>query len=84
MKGSPRIHHIHMFELASRKWRDMIAFRDYLISHPDAVEEYAFLKRRLASEFPGDREAYLDGKTSFVEGECCPPRACFLRATRRR
>lgn len=36
-------------------------------SHPHEAEEYAGLKKELARRHPTDREAYLDGKTSFIE-----------------
>lgn len=43
-----------------------ILFRDYLIRNPEAAEEYADLKRKLASIFINNREEYTDGKTEFV------------------
>jgi len=43
-----------------------LLFRDYLIEHPAIAREYEALKRRLASEYPHDRDAYTMGKTDFV------------------
>jgi GrpB-like predicted nucleotidyltransferase (UPF0157 family) len=60
-----RTHHIHMVEAGFEHWRGLL-FRDYLIEHPVIAREYEALKRRLASEFPHDREAYTEGKTDFV------------------
>jgi GrpB-like predicted nucleotidyltransferase (UPF0157 family) len=60
-----RSHHIHMVERDFPQWEALL-FRDYLIAHPDAAQQYVDVKRRLASEFPNDREAYTDGKTEFV------------------
>jgi GrpB-like predicted nucleotidyltransferase (UPF0157 family) len=48
-------------------WRRYLAFRDYLRTHAEAAAGYADLKRSLAARFPRDREAYIDGKTAFVE-----------------
>ena len=66
-KGNPRTHHIHMNEIDSRDWENQVLFRDYLIRHPGLAEEYATLKAELAQWYPTDREAYLDGKATFIE-----------------
>ncbi len=68
VKGDPRLFHLHMSEIDSLEWQNTLLFRDYLRDHPGAASEYAQLKQRLAARFPQDREAYLDGKTEFVEG----------------
>jgi len=68
VKGEPRTHHIHMNERDSRDWENQVLFRDYLIHHPEQAEQYAALKRELAETYPRDREAYLEGKASFIEG----------------
>lgn len=68
VKGNPRTHHLHINEIDSSNWENQVLFRDYLIQHPKLVEEYTALKVRLAQQFPTDREAYLDGKASFIEG----------------
>lgn len=61
-----RTHHIHMVEAAFTEHRDRLLFRDYLIDHADAAEEYAALKRHLAAIYPNDRVAYTRGKTAFI------------------
>ena len=66
-RGEPRQYHLHLTTVASAFWRDHRAFRDYLRSHPDTAAAYASLKRELAARYPRDREAYIDGKTTFVE-----------------
>jgi GrpB-like predicted nucleotidyltransferase (UPF0157 family) len=60
-----RTHHIHMVEADFPQWSSL-AFRDYLRAHPDIALEYVALKRRLAAEFPNDREAYSHGKSEFI------------------
>jgi len=67
VKGDPRLFHIHMSEVSCAEWQNTLLFRDYLRIHPDMAEEYAQLKLQLAKKHPQDREAYLDGKTAFVE-----------------
>jgi len=67
VKGNPRTHHIHMNEIDSRDWENQVLFRDYLVQWPNLAEDYITLKARLAQQFPTDREAYLDGKASFIE-----------------
>jgi GrpB-like predicted nucleotidyltransferase (UPF0157 family) len=60
-----RTHHIHMVEAHFPQW-ECLLFRDYLIAHTKVAREYESLKRRLAEEFPNDRIAYTNGKSSFV------------------
>jgi len=62
-----RTHHIHLVPLDSALWRARLAFRDYLRRDASVAAQYVALKERLAAQFRNDREAYTDGKTSFVE-----------------
>jgi GrpB-like predicted nucleotidyltransferase (UPF0157 family) len=67
-KPSParRTHHLHLVPVSSSRFRDELAFRDYLRSNRDVAEEYGALKRRLAKRFEHDREAYTEAKAEFV------------------
>ncbi len=67
VKGDPRLFHIHMCEITSITWRNLIVFRDHLRNNPVAAHAYAELKQQLALKYPQDREAYLNGKTEFIE-----------------
>lgn len=67
VKGNPRTHHLHMNEIDSLDWENQVLFRDYLLQHLGLAEEYAALKVGLAQRYSTDREAYLDGKASFIE-----------------
>lgn len=49
---------------------DEILFRDYLIAHPDAAEEYATLKVSLEQRFENNRDAYTKAKTGFITQMC--------------
>jgi GrpB-like predicted nucleotidyltransferase (UPF0157 family) len=62
-----RTHHLNFCEMNSSFWVSHIAFRDYLIQHPEIVGEYSALKRVLADKFPNDRAAYSAGKQGFVQ-----------------
>ena len=51
----------------SSRWREVIAFRDYLRAHAEVAADYEALKRRLAHVHHLDREAYTEAKRSFIE-----------------
>jgi GrpB-like predicted nucleotidyltransferase (UPF0157 family) len=67
-RGDPRQYHVHLTRVGSAFWHDHRTFRDWLRTHADAAAAYMALKRDLAARFPADREAYIEGKTAFVEG----------------
>ena len=67
VKGDPRTHHVHMNEITSQDWENLVFFRDYLTRHPEIAQEYAELKLELAQRFPTDRQAYLDEKAPLIE-----------------
>jgi len=56
-----------MLEVTSQDWKSHLLFRSYLIDHPDKAQEYAKLKVNLAEIYRTDREAYQEGKDSFIE-----------------
>ena len=62
-----RTHHIHIFEVGSAQIERHLAFRDYLIAHPEDAQRYSDLKYKLAIEYPTDIDAYMDGKNSFIQ-----------------
>ncbi len=64
--GDKRTHHVHIVEPASKHWQGKIQFRDYLKSHPEAVQEYEELKVALAKQHTYNRELYTNAKTEFV------------------
>jgi len=61
-----RTHHLHLIPVDSQRYRDELAFRDELRGDPALAESYAALKRELAQAHPHDREAYTDGKSTFI------------------
>ena len=60
--GDCRTHHVHIYARGNSEIKRHIAFRDYLLAHPDVAQEYGSLKEKLAQEFPYDIESYIKGK----------------------
>jgi GrpB-like predicted nucleotidyltransferase (UPF0157 family) len=65
-RGHPRMFHVHITEHGGDFWTKHIAFRDHLREHPEAAEEYAALKHKLAAEHGDDRIGYVNAKTEFI------------------
>jgi GrpB-like predicted nucleotidyltransferase (UPF0157 family) len=62
-----RTHHVHAFREGDANVRRHIAFRDYMITHPDDAGRYSDVKRRAAAAFPEDIKAYMAAKDPFVK-----------------
>ncbi|MEO3946013.1 GrpB family protein [Gorillibacterium sp. CAU 1737] len=60
-------HHLHVYELASEEWENQLGFRNYLRNHPDALRQYAELKKKLAHLYPDDRITYTNEKAPFIQ-----------------
>ena len=58
-----KVFHIHV--RYPNDW-DELRFRDYLIMHPKAADEYAALKHRLIQDYEYDRDGYTKSKTAFI------------------
>ncbi len=65
--GPERLCNVHAFETGSPEVERHLAFKDYLREHPQTARAYGDLKGDLAERFPGDIEAYMDGKDAFVK-----------------
>jgi GrpB-like predicted nucleotidyltransferase (UPF0157 family) len=61
-----RSHHVHAYEAGNPEIRRHLAFRDFLLAHPEIAAEYSALKQRLALAHPNDMAAYVDGKDPFI------------------
>jgi GrpB-like predicted nucleotidyltransferase (UPF0157 family) len=59
--------HLHLVKHNSNHWKKHLLFRDFLRANPDAAQQYFNLKKELAEKCGTDREAYTDGKKSFVD-----------------
>ena len=60
------LRHIHCCTDASPEFAWFIAFRDYLIAHPETAQAYEALKQKLVAEFAHDRPKYTAGKHAFI------------------
>ncbi len=61
-----RSHHIHAYAVGSPEVLRHLAFRDFLLAHPDIAQQYSDLKRALAEANRNDMRAYVHGKEPFV------------------
>ncbi len=59
-------HHLYVCAQNSSALGNHLAVRDHLRSHPHDAAAYCALKRRLAEQFPRERERYVEGKTAFL------------------
>lgn len=57
-KESCRRYHIHLTYPENPEWKEFLDFRDYLIAHPEALQEYAQLKQHAVSEAKDEGERY--------------------------
>lgn len=62
-----RTHHIHAFNVGTPDVLRHLAFRDYLIAHPDIAIEYGELKAWVADVCDNDNDVYCAGKSDFVQ-----------------
>jgi GrpB-like predicted nucleotidyltransferase (UPF0157 family) len=65
--GVNRTHHIHIFETANEEIARHLAFRDFMIAHPEEAQKYSQLKQILAKKYPLDIEKYIEGKNSYIK-----------------
>jgi GrpB-like predicted nucleotidyltransferase (UPF0157 family) len=65
-QGEQHLVHLHAFEEGHPEITQLLNFRDYMIAHPDAAQEYEVLKRKLAAEFRHMPVHYLQGKADFI------------------
>lgn len=61
-------HHLYVCAEDSAELARHISFRDYLRSHPQAVEEYSRIKTDGAALFPYDIDSYIEHKSPFING----------------
>lgn len=62
-----RTHHVHAYTAGSYGVQRLLAFRDYLITHPAEADEYSALKLKLTQLYPEDRTVYQEGKDAFLK-----------------
>jgi GrpB-like predicted nucleotidyltransferase (UPF0157 family) len=62
-----RTHHIHVYEAYSAQVERHLAFRDYMMAHPEDAQKYSQLKQKLAQKYPNDADEYVNGKVEFIK-----------------
>lgn len=67
MDGARLLANVHVFESGNYHVREMVQFRDYMRSNPEAVCEYSELKLSLYSEFPNEYSSYRKQKSAYVQ-----------------
>lgn len=58
-----KVFHLHLHRAGDR---DELFFRDYMIAHPEAAQEYEELKLRLWKQYEHDRDGYTHAKGELV------------------
>jgi GrpB-like predicted nucleotidyltransferase (UPF0157 family) len=67
LEEGTRRYHIHLTYPSSKEWNELIGFRDYLKTHPEAVEEYSSLKRNAANTAGHDGKQYRQLKEPIFQ-----------------
>lgn len=62
-----RTHHLHLVRVGSEGWNRTIKFRNILQTYSDVAKRYEELKIALVKESSKNRNAYVQGKTAFIE-----------------
>ena len=60
-------HHLYVCSQYSKELHRHVTFRDYLRSHPEAVERYSRVKETAARRFPEDIDRYMEYKSPCIE-----------------
>ena len=60
-------YHLHVTFPESNDWKEAIAFRDYLKTHPEDLEKYAKVKQQAAQEANEKTEKYKSIKEDIVK-----------------
>ncbi|SFL38017.1 GrpB domain, predicted nucleotidyltransferase, UPF0157 family [Lachnospiraceae bacterium KH1T2] len=60
-------HHLYVCPEDSLELKRHLAFRDYLRTHPAAVDEYSKIKEEAAKLYPKDIDKYIEHKGSVIE-----------------
>ena len=62
-----RRYHLHLTYTESKDWQEVLAFRDYLLSHLEAVQEYTLIKKQAVDAVNEDGEKYRKLKEPFIQ-----------------
>ena len=62
-----RTHHVHSYQTDNIELIRHLAFRDYMIAHPEDAKVYVELKIVLTRRFQWDVDGYISGKHLYME-----------------
>lgn len=62
-----RTHQVHVYETGNAQIARHLAFRDFLLVHPDWATRYSQLKLDLATKYPHSMNRYIEGKDGFIK-----------------
>ncbi|MDX5476138.1 MAG: GrpB family protein [Bacillaceae bacterium] len=65
--GDNRTHHVHFYEEGNEEIARHLAFRDYMIAHPEEAIKYSELKQTLAEKSPTNITKYIEGKNNYIK-----------------
>lgn len=60
-------HFIHIMEIDGKKYKETLAYRDYLRKNKEVLKEYDNLKQKLAIKYQSERKAYTKAKDEFIK-----------------
>ena len=60
-------HHLYVCPQNSEELHRHVTFRDYLRTHPEAVQQYSVIKETAATLFPDDIDGYMACKAPCIE-----------------
>jgi GrpB-like predicted nucleotidyltransferase (UPF0157 family) len=66
-QASEKIVNIHVCEPENAKAAQFLVMKEYMLAHPDKVQEYVQLKRELNKQYPEDYPSYRKGKFDFLQ-----------------
>ena len=66
-KNRKRRVHIHLIRFNGQEWTEILGFRNYLLKHPRAVEQYVKIKKEGVKKALGDGEKYRKHKEKFIK-----------------
>ncbi len=65
--GNERTHHAHVFMTGDTNLIRHRAFKHYLIAHPEALKEYAEVKKQAVAKCNNDIKVYISLKNDFIQ-----------------
>jgi len=58
--------HIHLTQINSKDWKQILSFRNWLEKHPEDIQEYVKIKKAAVKKARGDGEVYRKHKEKFI------------------